>query len=338
MKKLGIYIAFLLFITIIIPSILVQVNVTQNSDQSENRKEKTEKIKDIEFKNDQLIKIYNTKTKKTENIAFEEYVLGVLASEMPAAFHEEALKAQAVAARTYAISRIEKHKNGHPDHKDASLCTDTHCQAWMSKDELLAIHGEKWFTDYWDKLSMAVKETEGEVLTYQDSLVTEALFHSTSGGKTEDSETVFATAYPYLKSVDSPFEESSPKYQNSVEMSLDEFINKLKSKYPKANITKANVKDKVKIAESSDTGRIKSVLIDGEKLSGTSFRQMFELNSTNFNITLRDDDIEIETLGYGHGVGMSQWGANGMGKEGKSYKEILEHYYTGTQVKDDFIK
>lgn len=338
MKKLSIYIAFLLFITVIIPSILVQVYTSKDIDQPKLKQEQAKTISDIKFKTNEKIKIYNSKTKKPQEIGFEEYILGVVSSEMPAAFHEEALKAQSVAARTYALSRIAKFKNGHPDHKDAPLCTDIHCQAWMSKDELLTVHGEKWFSDYWEKLSNIVKGTEGEVLTYEGELVSEPLFHSTSGGKTEDSETVFASAYPYLKSVDSPYEEESPRYQNSIKMTLNEFINKLKSKYPKADLTKANIKDKVKIAESSNTGRIKSVSIDGEILSGSSFRQMFGLNSTNFKINLADEDIEIETLGYGHGVGMSQWGANGMAKEGKNYKEILMHYYTGTQVKDDLKK
>lgn len=338
MKKVGIYIAFLLFITIIIPSILVQVHTNKGIDQRKVKKKEVGTISNTKFNNNEKIKIYNSKTKKTEEIGFEDYILGVVASEMPAAFHEEALKAQSVAARTYALSRISKFKNGHPDHKEASLCTDVHCQAWMSKDELLAVHGEKWFENYWEKLSSIVKNTEGQVLTYEGELVSEPLFHSTSGGKTEDSETVFASAYPYLKSVDSPHEEASPKYQESVSMTLDQFIKKLKTKYPKANLTKENIKDKVRIAESSDTGRIKTVLIDGEKVSGPSFRQMFGLNSTNFKINLTGEDIEIETLGYGHGVGMSQWGANGMAKEGKEYKEILKHYYTGTEVKDDFKK
>ena len=338
MKKLMIYIAFLLFTTIIIPSILVQVHIDKEINETNTNTKPKQKASIINFKNNKKIKIYNSKTKKTEEIGFEDYVLGVVASEMPAAFHEEALKAQSVAARTYALSRMEKFKDGHPAHKDAPLCTDVHCQAWMSKDELLEVHGEKWFKDYWDKLSQVVKSTEGEILTYQDELVTEPLFHSTSGGNTEDSETVFATAYPYLKSVESPNEELAPKYQNSTEMPLKDFIEKLKSKYPKADLTKTNIKDKVKIAESSSTGRIKSVMIDGEKISGASFRQLFALNSTNFKINLYDEQIEIETLGYGHGVGMSQWGANGMAKEGKEYKEILKHYYTGTEVKDDFKK
>ena len=348
MKKVLIYISLLLVITVITPAILVNIykgedikTVEKKVDRKNKEDKKDEKaietIEEVSFKNNETIKIYNSKTKKTEEIGFEDYVLGVMASEMPAAFHEEALKAQAVAARTYALSRLEKFKNGHPDHKQASLCTDIHCQAWQSRDELLAVHGQKWFDSYWAKLSDVVKATEGQVLTYEGGLVAEPLFHSTSGGKTEASEAVFASAQPYLKSVDSPDEES-PKYQESVKMTLDEFINKIKTKYPNAKLTKANIKDKVRIAESSETGRIKKVLIDDKTISGSAFRQMFALNSTNFKINLIDDDIEIQTLGYGHGVGMSQWGANGMAKADKNYKEILKHYYTGVEIKDDLKK
>lgn len=254
---------------------------------------------------------------------------------MPAAFHEEALKAQSIAARTYALSRLSKFKNGHPDHKSASLCTDVHCQAWMSKEDLLATHGQKWFDDYWEKISGVVKSTEGKVITYEGNLVGEPLFHSTSGGKTEDCEAVFSATHPYLKSVDSPLEESAPKFKESTNMSLDDFISKLKSKFPKADLNKANIKDKVRIAESSQSGRINKVIVDKDTLSGSSFRQLFSLNSTNFKIKLIGDKIEIETLGYGHGVGMSQWGANGMAKEGRNYEEILKHYYTGVEIKDD---
>lgn len=338
MKKLFIYIGLLLFITVITPTILVNIYEGEDIKIVKKKENKTiDDIEDVTFKNTEKIKIYNSKLKKTEEIGFEDYVLGVVASEMPAAFHEEALKAQSVAARTYALSRLEKFKNGHPDHKDASLCTDVHCQAWTSRDELLAVHGQKWFDNYWAKLSDAVKGTEGQVLTYEGRLVGEPLFHSTSGGKTEDSEAVFASAQPYLKSVDSPDEES-PKYQESVSMTLDEFINKIKAKYPNAKLTKANIKDKVRIAESSETGRINKVLIDDKTITGSAFRQMFALNSTNFKINLIEDDIEIETLGYGHGVGMSQWGANMMAKTDKNYKEILKHYYTGVEIKDDLKK
>ena len=338
MKKLFVYIGLLLFITVITPAVLVNIYKGDDVKKVEKKENKTIKTaQDVTFKNNEKIKIYNSKTKKTEEIGFEDYVLGVVASEMPAAFHEEALKAQSVAARTYALSRLEKFKSGHPDHKGASLCTDVHCQAWMSRDELLAVHGQKWFDNYWEKLSDVVKSTEGQVLTYEGNLVVEPLFHSTSGGKTEDSEAVFASSQPYLKSVDSPDEES-PKYQESVNMTLDEFINKIKAKYPNAKLTRENIKDKVRIAESSETGRIKKVLIDDKTITGSAFRQMFALNSTNFKINLIENDIEIETLGYGHGVGMSQWGANTMAKSDKNYKEILKHYYTGVEIKDDLKK
>ena len=333
MKKIGIYVLFILFATIIIPSILVQVYKNEKG-ESNMSKADISTIQDINFKDTKKIKIYNTKTKKVEEIGLEEYILGVVASEMPAAFHEEALKAQAVAARTYALSRAEKFKEGHPDHKDAPLCTDVHCQAWKSKEELIQTHGEQWIAEYWEKLQNVIEGTKGQILTYEGNLVSEPLFHSTSGGKTESSEAVFAVSHPYLKSVDSPLEENAPKFKDSVSMTVDKFIKTIKQKYPGANIDKNNLKDKIKVGEKTDTGRIKKVMVDSQFIEGSEFRQMFNLNSTNFKIKLSGDNISIETIGYGHGVGMSQWGANGMAKEGKTYKEILTHYYTGTVVEN----
>ncbi|KNF09705.1 stage II sporulation protein D [Gottschalkia purinilytica] len=339
MKKIGIYIFFIIFITVFMPMILVQGYKIAKNDTNINEKEKGKNknrsfiAKDIDFKDTTKIKVYNEKTKKVEEIGLEEYVVGVVSSEMPAAFHEEALKAQAVAARTYAISRVEKFKNGHPDHPQAPLCTGVHCQAWMSKEELKQVHGDKWMEEYWGKLQAAVNDTKGELITYNGQLISEPLFHSTSGGKTEASEEVFAAAHPYLKSVTSPYEEEAPKFKSVITMTFEEFIKKIKGKYPKVNITKENVTEKIKVSEKTSTGRIKKLVIDGNTIDGTVFRNLFGLNSTNFKINLSKDNIKIQTLGYGHGVGMSQWGANGMGKNGKNYKEILKHYYTGVDIK-----
>lgn len=331
MRKIGIYIFCMLLFTVLIPAILVQVYRGENTEKLSIKRDMGT-IQDIDFKDTKKIKIYNVKTKQVQEIGLEEYIVGVVASEMPAAFHEEALKAQAVAARTYALSRVAKFKDGNPNHKEAPLCTSVHCQVWRSKEELVETHGENWIINNWEKLQSIVDNTKGEILTYNGELVSEPLFHSTSGGKTESSEAVFSSSTPYLRSVESPLEEESPRYKETVTMTIQEFISIIKQKYPSVDLNKENIKDKLKIAKKSDTGRIQKVIIDNETMEGTAFRQLFKLNSTNFKIKLVGEKLEIETTGYGHGVGMSQWGANGMAKEGKNYKEILTHYYTDVKV------
>ena len=326
MKGFGVYIIFILFITILIP-----LGLVKGCNGIEDKDDPTKSI-EIEENND-VLKIYNTKTHEIEQMELEEYLKGVVAAEMPAAFDIEALKAQAVAARTYAVSRIERFADGHPDHPQAPLCTGIHCQAWLSLDELRQLHGKKWVEEYWAKIEESVNSTKGEVLVFDGELI-EPMFHSTSGGMTEDSEDVFVTAKPYLRSVESPYEEDAPKFKDSMTMPFNDFVKKIKSKYPSTNITKSNITQMIKVAEKSETGRIKKLVIGNEIVSGRDFRSLFNLNSTNFKINLIGDKIQIETTGNGHGVGMSQWGANGMAKNGSSYEEILKHYYTGVEIEN----
>ena len=246
----------------------------------------------------------------------------------------EALKAQAVASRTYALYRSQKFKAGHPDHPTAPLCTGVHCQAFLSLGELESIHPEKWVDKYWPKIEEAVDSTKGEII-YYDGEIIEPLYHSTSGGMTEDSMDVFATDVPYLKAVKSPDEEGAPKFKEIATFTIGEFLSKLKEKYPGVNVNKDNLPDKVKLVEKSDSGRVKKIFIDGQVVEGREIRDLYGLNSTNFKILYnpRTGIVDIETIGYGHGVGMSQWGANAMAKKGINYSEIIEHYYTSVEIK-----
>jgi len=278
-----------------------------------------------------LIKVYNLKTNEVIVIDFEEYLKGVVASEMPAEFNFEALKAQAVTARTYLLFKFKKYPNGQPEHLDAPICTGTHCQVWNSKDNLIASHEDGWYDTYWSKIEEAVNSTKSQILTY-DGKIIEPLFHSTSGGRTENSEDVFSTSVPYLRSVESPYENEAPKQHDSTKVSVTDFISKLNSVYGELNITPSNLKDKIQLGGTSEGGKIKTLLIDGTEISGREIRSLFNLNSTNFSFIQTNNEIEIVTTGYGHGVGMSQWGANGMGEEGYNYKEILKHYYTGIEI------
>ena len=279
----------------------------------------------------ELIKIYNTKTNEVMVIDFEEYLKGVVASEMPVEFDIEALKAQAVAARTYLLYRLKKYPDGQMEHPKAPVCTGVHCQAWHSKDDLIASHYQGWYDENWDKIESAVESTRGQILTYAGKII-EPLYHSTSGGRTENSEDVFSLAVPYLRSVESPYEGDSPKLNGSVKISSNEFIEKIESVYGDMDIREDNLEEKVLLGEVSEGGRIKTIIIDDKEISGREIRSLFNLNSTNFSFIQNGNEIEILTTGYGHGVGMSQWGADGMAKEGYNYQEILKHYYTGVEI------
>ncbi len=306
--------------------------------QAETQKPKKDKTEDsqvpsvsIDITEPDLIKAYNTKTNEVIVIDFEEYLKGVVASEMPAEFNIEALKAQAVTARTYLLYKIKKFPEGQPEHKDAPICTGIHCQVWNSKNDLIALHEEGWYDKYWSKIEEAVNSTKNQILTYEGKII-EPLFHSTSGGRTENSEDVFSASVPYLRSVESPYESQAPKLHSSAKISVDEFIKKIKSVYGSLNITPNNLKEKVKLGDISEGGKVKTLIIDGTEITGREIRSLFNLNSTNFSFIQSGNDLEIVTTGYGHGVGMSQWGANGMGEEGFNYKEILKHYYTNVEI------
>lgn len=340
MKKLWIYLTFILIITIIVPTILVKTfNFVPKEDKIKIKDaiEKAEEAEKGEKENqffDGYIKIYDTRNQETVKMDLEEYVKGVVAAEMPAEFDIEALKAQALASRTYAIEKTMKLKDGHADHPSAPLCTGIHCQAYLSLSELESVHGKKWIDKYWSKIGEAVDSTKGEVIYYEGQLI-EPLYHSTSGGMTEDCKDVFATDVPYLKAVLSPYEEGAPKFKSIVTFTVNEFISKIKEKYPGVKLTQDNIPEKIKLVEKTESGRIKKLMIDGQVINGREIRELLNLNSTNFKITLnpRTGIVEIETIGYGHGVGMSQWGANGLAKKGKKYTEILKYYYTGVEIK-----
>ncbi len=304
--------------------------IDENSSKDASIKHE-EKFDTIEVYEPELIKVYNNKTNEVMVIDFEEYLKGVVASEMPAEFNIEALKAQGITARTYLLYRLKKFPNGQPEHLGAPICTGIHCQVWSSKDELINSHSEGWYDNYWSKIEEAVESTRGQILVYDNKII-EPLYHSTSGGRTENSEDVFSAAVPYLRSVESPYEGESPRLNGSVKITTGEFISKIESVYGDMDITESNLDEKIVLGEVSEGGKIKTIIIDDTAISGREIRSLFNLNSTNFSFIQNGNQIEILTTGYGHGVGMSQWGADGMADEGYNYKEILKHYYTGVEI------
>ncbi|REK69621.1 stage II sporulation protein D [Paenibacillus paeoniae] len=272
----------------------------------------------------QRVRVYLTELKKVESVPLETYVTGVLAAEMPIDFELEALKAQAIAARTYIVRRLSSAVMAN---EKADVLDTVQHQAYLSKDEL----GKRWKgeekTTNLAKLKRAIEETKGFILTYEGEPI-EAAFFSTSNGFTENSEDYWAQSLPYLRSVASPWDEGiSPRYEAETVWTKKEFYRALGLK-GKA----ASAKPSITVTKRTEGNRIKEVLINGKSFSGREVREKLGLASSHFSWKISDHEIVILTYGLGHGVGMSQWGANGMAQEGKKATAILMHYYTGTRV------
>ena len=316
-KKFAYAVLFFITLTVLLPAtVFCLVNFNSFFAKKGNQKQKKEKT----------VSVYFTDTNKTKTVSLEKYLIGVVGAEMPASFEKEALKAQAVAARSFAVY---KEKSVNPDHPDAVICTDsTHCKAYKSKKALFSSWGKN-ADAYYKKISDAVKETAGQILTYNDDVAL-TVFHSQSaGGRTENSKDVWGGSLPYLVSVESHGEENAPSYASTKDISFEEFEEKLRTKEADCIIDKSNPIGKTKY---SDGGNVKSIEIGNKNFSGTDIRSLFELKSTNFTLKYADDKFHFAVKGYGHGVGMSQYGANQMAKEGFDYIQILTHYYNGTKI------
>lgn len=282
------------------------------------------------------VKVWVEDEGKCVKVDFEEYVCSVVASEMPWTFELEALKAQSVAARTYAASKLEAFEEGTTDaqHPEAAVCNTTHCQVYKTEKELIACHDEGWEEEGWQKIQKACKATEGEILYYEGSIVTQPLFFSSSGGQTENSEDVFTSAYPYLVSVSSPYEDEATHTDEEKVFTISEISERFNAVYGSRDIGNVS-KTSLKILSRTSGGRVSQMQIgDGSQgtFKGTEVRSALGLSSALFTISFSDDEVHFVSSGSGHGVGMSQYGADGMAANGSDYKEILTHYYTGTEV------
>lgn len=271
-----------------------------------------------------IVNIYDCSKNELVALDLEEYVMGVVAAEMPDSFHIEALKAQALAARTYTLIRMKEFGGkGCANHEGADICTDhTHCQAYRDPKQI----GK----DY-EKIIEAVMSTKGEIIIYEKHLI-DAVFHSTSGGKTENSEDVWSNKIPYLRSVVSEFEENSPKLVSIQNVNTDDFITGLKSMDKGLIINKKNLDNEINILKRSEGGRILEIKIGNKIFSGKDIREKFGLNSSNFSFSVKKNEISFTVIGYGHGIGMSQYGANGMAQNGYDYRSIINHYYQGVEI------
>ncbi|KYH34905.1 amidase enhancer precursor [Clostridium tepidiprofundi DSM 19306] len=280
-----------------------------------------------------VIEVYLTKEKRIEKMNLEEYIKGVVAAEMPAGFEIEALKAQAIAARTYALDHMESAGGKkYPRAKGADIDDTVNCQAYISKASIMKAWSKNKREEYWNKICKAVDSTKGMILTYNDKIVRQPFYFSTSSGRTEDASEVFSVNVPYLRSVSSPGEENAPKYHTIFKFSYNSVVKTINKYYSNSNIYKYNLPQNVKILERSEGGSVKKIRIGNIIVTGFKFRNMFGLTSANFNINFSSNYMTITCKGYGHGVGMSQWGANAMAKSGKNYIEILKHYYKGVDI------
>lgn len=308
MKKM----LFLTFIFIAVPSFFILTNYEEETVLKQFIEEK------INNNNETLIKVKQTNKNKIIEIDIEDYVRGVLAGEMPISFELEALKAQAVAARTYGLRRINS--NNKYDVVDTVMN-----QVYKDEETLKQTWGNNYDT-YMDKIKKAVEETKGEYVDYNGTYA-DTLFFSTSVGNTENSEEIFGTKISYLQSVSSEWdEEVSPVYEEKNVFTRENFCKKL-------NLNDCS-KIYVNVLEETSTGRIKKIEINNKIFTGTEVAYYLEVRSNYFYIYIENNNVVVKTKGFGHGVGMSQYGAEGMANNGYTYKEILEHYYQGTTIKN----
>ena len=272
-------------------------------------------------------------TGETEKIRLDDYLTGVVTAEMPASFEPEALKAQAVAARSYTYNKYLENRASPgkiPGHNGADVCTDPgHCKAYMTLSDAREKWGARWEAAYYEKIRAAVTDTDGEVLTY-DARPVNAVFHAASYGRTESSRDVWGGDLPYLKSVESPLSDAQSQITH-VTLGAQEFKDAVCAAYPEASFPEEKA-EWLKNVVRSEGGSVLTVQIGGVTLKGTDVRALFSLKSADFTVTASDDAVSFEVRGSGHGVGMSQYGANALAQSGYDYRAILARYYTGTEI------
>ena len=261
-------------------------------------------------------------------LTLADYLWRVVAAEMPASFEREALRAQAVTARTYTLYQMGIGTN--PNHPEADMCTDIACcQAYLDPDQAAANWGDG-ASAYAAKITDAVSSTDGQAIFYEGELI-DAVFFSSAAGRTLDSVEVWGGSVPYLTGVESPEGEEVPNYHTTVTVPLEEFRTAFLAQYPQADLS-GDPSGWFQNLQPTSSGGVDTVDVGGVSVKGTALRSLFGLRSANFTITTGADGVTFSVTGYGHGVGMSQYGANAMAKEGATWQEILEHYYTGVTI------
>lgn len=329
MKKFLIYFFAFVFICFILPAILTKQEKMTTADIKQETTDETKEKPQYDYARFGIIKLLHKETGEIEELSIDDYIYNVVSAEMPASYEIEALKAQAIVARTYTIFKAQN-----PRHEGADICDDSNCcQAWISKEDRLARWKENEKEGNWAKIEQCVDETKGKIITYNNKPIN-AFFHANSGGTTEIPVNVWGGLdFPYLQVVETAGEEGYTQYSSEVVLTKEELLNKIQEKYQDIQIDFENEED-IKILEYTDSSRVKTVKFGNHELSGVETRTLLGLKSTNFKIEKQDENIKFEVIGYGHGVGMSQTGADAMAKQGSNYEEIIKHFYTGVEIKE----
>lgn len=334
-KIIGIYAAFSFTILALLITSMIVIKRWEKNNKEKKIEEEIEKVKEYELKNKvkRDIKVKISKTGEVVTMDIDDYLKGVVPAEMPPSYNIEALKAQAVVARTYTYEKMS-----HNAHKDCDICDNyACCQAYYNKEKILEIwegrkFDEKTREGYWNKVEEAVNSTNNVVITYKGEYI-KAYFHANSGGKTEASTEIWGKQYiPYLVPVESLGEEEHKYYKTEVKMSLAELREKINKGSDKKCSENIHSNDDIKILNRTVSGRVASIQIGDNIYEATELRTLLGLKSTNFTVIVGDENVIFNVTGYGHGLGMSQTGSNYYAKEGLTYDQIIKHYYTGVDI------
>ncbi|WP_082684230.1 stage II sporulation protein D [Lentibacillus amyloliquefaciens] len=313
------FISGLITVILVIPTLIV-VPFMSNSDEEETATENnTDDIEISMGSSPFAVEVMRANSEQVENVPLETYISRVVASETPAEFEMEALKAQSLAARTFIVNRML-----HQDGKDKADVTDTTSdQVYHNEQELQQSMGSTYEEDM-TKIRKAVAATKGEILTYKNNPITAAYF-STSNGYTENSEDYWENEVPYLRSVESPWDTNTPKFKDQKVFTVSKVENLLETDLPSIDAISMDL-------SRTEGNRVDQLKIGDKTFSGRNIREALGLKSSDFSIEKKRDHLIFTTKGFGHGIGMSQFGANGMAKDGKTYKEIVKHYYQDVEI------
>lgn len=338
MKKWLTFFYLITCILTILSVILFCINLFKErklkEEQEKNKKIDAEEKNIIDYKANQTIRVRLSKTGEVVAMDINDYLRGVVPAEMPPYYDIEAIKSQAVVARTYTYKRIEACAEG----SDADICDNfAHCQAFYNKEQIIDIwrkkgYDEKTIDEYLNNVNEAVVSTQNQVIVYNGELI-KAFFHASSPEKTESVSQIWGGEnLEYLVAVQNQESKDYANRTSIVEISFEDFVNKLKEDdSSRISILTDNCKE-AKICDFTTSGRVKNIQVGKYKISAEKLRTLFGLRSTNFTMDIKENSIVFNVIGNGHGVGLSQVGADFLAKQGKNYEEIIKHYYTGVDI------
>lgn len=281
------------------------------------------------------VSLYLVGERRVVRLELEDYLVGVVAAEMPARFHIEALKAQAVAARTFTVKRLRRFGGAGSRYTAAADISDDPAegQAWMSIGQMKKKWGVLSYQGQLTRIQSAVSETAGVLAAYQGQLI-EAIYHSTCGGRTEAAVDVWGRPFPYLIEVDCGYDSHAPHYRETVRIPVERAAAAFGIRLSKSQVQAAlgSGQQLFRVVSATGTGRARQVFFAGAVLDGERFRKALNLLSPRFRYAMNKSELVITTIGYGHGVGLCQYGADGLAKSGKGFTEILQYYYPGTAL------